>query len=354
MAITLNSNAVIAALSNQIIRQIVNGDNIANKSVTKFCDEATREGGLYGDSILVYDSDTLKTRAFDPNDLNILQPEKTPDIKEQRFVIDNFRTIGAYIPTNFLFKQAWESEGSYGEIVGVIKATLMDTKDIYRGTTYNVFIGTTKPEKTTQVKEITLTPGQEGAEIATEISNIMDDLSDPTREYNDYGFKRSYNYKDMKVIISSEWLNKVKKIELPGVFHDEELKNTFSNDNKLLSKYLGNMNDATVLKADGTTIRAAEEVEINGEDYMPGDLLPKDTVLVASNAIKIKSYKQDSDIIGLMFIKGKMPPYFSALSVATSFYNPKNLSENNWLHFGSNTLNYLKGAPFIVIKKKTA
>ena len=46
----------------------------------------------------------------------------------------------------------------------------------------------------------------------------------------------------------------------------------------------------------------------------------------------------------------KLPPYMSAFEVGTSFFNPRSLTENNYLTFGHNTLEYYKAYPLVTVK----
>ena len=62
------------------------------------------------------------------------------------------------------------------------------------------------------------------------------------------------------------------------------------------------------------------------------------------------AYIEDDDKICVVMHKRSVP-YMSAFEVGTSFFNPKSLTENHYLTFGHNTLEYLKNYPFIVVKK---
>ena len=42
----------------------------------------------------------------------------------------------------------------------------------------------------------------------------------------------------------------------------------------------------------------------------------------------------------------------SAFEVGTSFFNPKSLTENHYLTFGHNTIEYLKAYPMVTVKLK--
>ena len=61
-----------------------------------------------------------------------------------------------------------------------------------------------------------------------------------------------------------------------------------------------------------------------------------------------EAYKEDDKVICKVLVK--LPPYMSAFEVGTSFFNPKSLTENHYLTFGHNTLEYLKNYPFITVK----
>ena len=63
-------------------------------------------------------------------------------------------------------------------------------------------------------------------------------------------------------------------------------------------------------------------------------------------------YIEDADIICKVLVK--LPPYMSAFEVGTSFFNPKSLTENHYLTFGHNTIEYLENYPFITVKSKPA
>ena len=61
-----------------------------------------------------------------------------------------------------------------------------------------------------------------------------------------------------------------------------------------------------------------------------------------------EGYAEDALVICKVLVK--LPPYMSAFEVGTSFFNPKSLTENHYLTFGHNTLEYLKNYPFITVK----
>ena len=63
-------------------------------------------------------------------------------------------------------------------------------------------------------------------------------------------------------------------------------------------------------------------------------------------------YIQDDSILFKVIHKGPASvPFMSAFEVATSFFNPKSLTETHYLTWGHNTLDYLKEFPFITVKQ---
>ena len=76
----------------------------------------------------------------------------------------------------------------------------------------------------------------------------------------------------------------------------------------------------------------------------PGDLLPNGSTYLAK-----ETYTQDPTILFKLYHKDSVP-YMSAFEVGTSFFNPKSLTENRYLTFGHNTLEYLKNYPFITVR----
>ena len=58
----------------------------------------------------------------------------------------------------------------------------------------------------------------------------------------------------------------------------------------------------------------------------------------------------EKDNIAFKVIHKQSVPYMSAFEVGTSFFNPRSLTENHYLTFGYNTLEYLKDKPFITAR----
>ena len=85
------------------------------------------------------------------------------------------------------------------------------------------------------------------------------------------------------------------------------------------------------------------EQGIGSNHYFPGELIKSGDTAPAGT-----SYTQDDKVI--CKIIGKLPPFMSAFSVQTSFFNPRSLTENHYLIFGHNTLDYFKNYAYITVK----
>ena len=71
-----------------------------------------------------------------------------------------------------------------------------------------------------------------------------------------------------------------------------------------------------------------------------GDKFPVGAVVASGDG-----YEVNPNIIAKVVTK--LPPYMSAFEVGTSFFNPRSLTENHYLTFGHNSLEYLYAHPFV-------
>lgn len=365
----LRSNEIFAALYNMIISQQVFANNIKDTKST-LVDMARVDGSLYGDTKLYYATDVLKSVVWgnDAEALNLLalhRPE-APDV--QAIVIDKFRQIALTVD-NYLSKRAWGTEGAFSEFNSVMNGWLRDTKRVYDSTLYNTYIGTAESEIGNQSKSITL-PTSDDAEaqarlqagkIAETMANLLVELEDVSRDYNDYANLRSFDSSDLIAVWNSEALNKIKKVDLPTIFHKDGLIDKMG-EHTLPARYFGVINDeGGTAPSQNTSIRSMIETDyavasqsddarakyINNQwvvHVFPGDLLPNGSTYLAK-----ETYTQDPTILFKLYHKDSVP-YMSAFEVGTSFFNPKSLTENRYLTFGHNTLEYLKNYPFITVR----
>ena len=213
--------------------------------------------------------------------------------------------------------------------------------------------------------------------IAQNLADLMVEMGDYSREFNDYGNLRSYAEDSLKVVWNSKFVNKIRKIDLPTIFHKDGLMDKF--EEKILpARYFGEVitssniaNYSATTPAAGKPIASATgaytpgtnhangclrslyevDVTVSGTAYhvFPGDEIPAGATVGASKQFGYNTvYFETTDVICKVLVK--LPPYMSAFEVGTSFFNPKSLTENHYLTFGHNTIEYLKNYPFITVK----
>lgn len=349
-AFTLNPNEIFASLANMIISQEVFADNLGKHQT--LVDKARVDGSLYGDKKLYYATDVLESHAWgaDAEASNLLSLDRPQDPEVQSITLDVFRQIRLTVD-NYLTKRAWSSEGAFSSFNSVMLGWMRETKRVYDGTLYNVFIGTNESaigaQKQTVASKAATTPEAEAKLIAEKIANILVEMGDYNRDYNDYGFLRSYGEDAIKVIWNSKFVNKIRKVDLPAIFHKEGLVDKFDEE-VLPARYFGTKNAAKVVAGsnDGTYRSVIEKTYVKSEvEYhvFPGDVIPSGVEIAVG-----EGYKVDPDIICKIVVK--LPPFMSAFEVGTSFFNPRSLTENHYLTFGHNTLAALKNYPFVTLR----
>ena len=352
-AFTLTANEIYDTLANMIISQEVFADNIGKNQT--LVDLGRVQGSMYGDTKLYYATDVLYSSAWgnDAEAANLLALDRAEDPEVQAIKLDVFRQIRLTVD-NYLSKRAFADEGTFASFNGVMLGWLRDTKKVYDGTNYNVYIGTTETAVGKQTREVDIAgavgsaTGIEAAQleataIAQDLADLLVEMGDYSRDFNDYGNLRSYADESIKVVWNSKFVNKIKKVDLPTIFHKEGLVDKFEQD-VLPARYFGTVNTAATV-GDGKTVRAVTEMMIGRNHYFAGDLIK-----TTDTAPKNMSYTESDDVICKVLVK--LPPYISSFEVGTTFFNPRSLTENHYLTFGHNTLEYLKNYPFITVKKK--
>lgn len=365
----LNQNEVLAGVWNMIISQQVFSDNIYETKET-LSDMSRVDGSLYGDTKLYYSTDVLKSYEWgaDAEAQNLLKLHRPESPECQAITIDKFRMIPVTVD-QYLSKRAFATEGAFAAFNSQILGWIRDTKRVYDSTLFNTYIGTTSSAIGKQSKEIILPVEPEGVDdynteaynricaqaIATEMADLMVDLEDVTREYNDYGNLRSFNVDDLVFVWNAEQVNKIRKLDMPTIFHKEGLVDKFA-QHTLPARYFGNVNTTSgTTGATNLVIRSLIEkdynaVEPNNPAYdakkhiFPGDLLPANTPYEA-----YETYGQDSTIVCKIYHKNSIP-FMTAFETGTEFYNPRSLTETHYLIWGYNTLEYLKNYPFVTVK----
>ena len=345
---TLNSNEIFSALYNMLISQQVFADNIKGKYET-LVDKNRVDGTLYGDTKLYYATDCLRSYEWNGDDdaqyqLKLYRPE---DPKVDKITLDKFRQIRLTLD-NYLTKRAWGSEDSFAQFTSVMEGWIKQTKDVYDATTYNSFIGTYETREGRQSQTITLPTVANDKEaenrlqaqtIATSIADLITDLNDVSRDFNDYENLRSYSVDDFYFVWNSKFVNKITKLDVPTIFHNDSLIEKFG-EFTLPSRYFGNVvevNSSAAQVADATgSYRSMIEQDVilekpitfkgkqlkKGDSFhlFAGDAIPDGITVASTSAELVPSYKVDDTII-LKIVHKDAAPYMSAFQVATNFFN---------------------------------
>ena len=353
---TLNTNEIYAAMHNQIISVMGFGDNIKG-TFGELASKAKVDGSMLGDTKVYRAADVLASNAWgnDAEAENLLKTYRNKNIQEQEITLDTFRQI-CLTTDEYMSKRAWSEEGAFSSFNGILKSLMGETKKIYDATTYNCYIGTAETAVGEQDVDIDVTEavgsttGEEAArlkagKIGEDIAKLITNLKDATRDYNDYGYMRSYDVdNDLMFIFNADLLAEIQKRDLPTVFHKDFIDKL--GQYSLPAKYFGTVN--TVQKTGDGTVRALEEMTLTKgsetKHVFGGELIPTGFTVEA-----YKSYTPNANIL-CKVIHQKSAPWMSGFECASSFYNPKALLETNYLTWGHNTLQYLKNYPFITVK----
>lgn len=368
---SLNVNEIQSSIYNMIIGQYIHTRNI-NNTYNTLLNMARRNVGLYGDQELHYATDAYRTYEYNPDtteQCNVLAVHRPPAPKCQAIQLNNARYIPVTIDDYFT-KRAFMSESGFSDYNAVIVQWLRDTMEIYLTTMYNAFIGTNETDVGEQVQTINLVnmiPSEatasdneaknrlEAVFISERIANILVSLSDPIqgKNFNDYGFYRSWNPDDLVIVWNSAFFNRIRKVDLVTIFHDEGIVDKLEEKYVLPETYFGTVNKSSgTAQASNTTVRALVEKEytVSGTKYhvFPGELIPNGAAYLAN-----ETYTVDLNIICKIMHKESVP-VLDGVEGEKVFINGRNWSENRYLHFLVNTPEHLKDMPFITVKAVTA
>ena len=367
---TLNQNEIFSAIYNMIISQQVFADNIYDTKST-LADKSRVDGTLYGDTKLYFATDVLKSIPWtnDAEAQNLLKLHRPEGPECQAITIDQFRMIPLTVD-NYLTKRAFSTEGTFSQFNSQMLSWMRDTKKVFDATMFNSFVGTHeasmeggKGEKQNYSIEL---PAAEGLDleaynrlvaqtIAEKMADLIVDLEDVSRDFNDYGNLRSYNVNDLVFVWNSEWVNKIKKLDVPTIFHKDGLIDKFA-EHVLPARYFGNVKTTGgTTAASNTTIRSLIEKDYNtvepdkagydaSKHIFPGDLLPANTAYEANEV-----YEEDATIVFKAYHKNSIP-FMTAFETGTEFFNPRSLTQTHYLIWGYNKLESLKNYPFITAK----
>lgn len=372
---TLNQNEIFAAIYNMIISQQVFADNIYDTKAT-LSDMSRVDGSLYGDTKLYYSTDVLKSIPWtnDAEAQNLLELHRPEAPECQAITIDQFRMIALTVD-NYLSKRAFATEGAFSAFNSQMLSWMRDTKRVYDSTMFNSFVGThvagLEDDGTGAKQNIQIALSAEPVDatevnieaynrivaqaIAQAMADLLVDLEDVSRDLNDYGNLRSYNANDFRFVWNSEWVNKIKKLDLPMIFNKEGLLDKFA-EHTLPARYFGNVNTSggttggtnltirSLIEKDYNTVKPDQPGYDAKKHIFPGDLLPVNTAYEAN-----ETYTEDGTIIFKVYHKDSIP-FMTAFETGTEFFNPRSLTETHYLIWGYNDLEHLKNYPFITAK----
>lgn len=345
---SLKANEVFASLYNQIISIQVFDTGIDLDG--ELYDTRKVDGTLYGDTKLYISTDVLKSYGWshDVNaGYNLLTQKRPPAPVEQSVSINVFRQIPITVD-DYLTKRAFESEGSFVMLNGVLLSWLGKTKEVYEHTTYLANILVTAKAKATAFKTITLTlpsgiAGYDGLkwqaqELFKQIDDIGKELKEPSRSYNDVGFLRNYKLEDFDIVVPLGVLGNVDKHTIPFLFNEDKKPAI----KEVHWKYFGAIKGTayTALGTERSLIETDYTVSSVVTHVFPGDLIP-----VGASVPKDVSYAPDyatkptiQDGLEIFLIHKADFPIMSAFTVGTSFFNGQTLTTNQYLTFGHNDL----------------
>ena len=344
-----------------IISQEVFADNIYDTKAS-LVDMSRVDGGLYGDTKLYYSTDVLQSVPWgnDAEATNLLQLHRPESPECQAIELNVFRQISLTVD-DYLSKRAWSTEGAFSSFNSIMLGWIRDTKRVYDSTLFNAYVGTAETDVGLQKMTITLPTVADNPEaqarmqaqtIAKTMSDLMVNLEDVSRDYNDYGNLRSYNSNDLIAVWRAGAVNSITKLDIPTIFNKENLIDKFG-EYTLPDRYFGTVNtDGGTVAASNKTIRSLVEKDYTVSSVVthvfPGDLLPDGATYLAN-----ETYTQDDTILFKIMHKRSVP-YMSAFEVGTSFFNAKSLTTNHYLTWGHNTIQFLKDKPYITVRSSTA
>lgn len=386
----LTKNEVISDMFNAVVARMFYLDNV--EGIDNTLVEMMRvDGGKFGDTRLY----TAAKIPYPKNWLNdkeaaaYLEIHRPQAMDTQAIQINVFKKI--HLSTDiFMSARIFETEYGLAEMNGLIVDTIRQAKKAYDYTTLYTYIGTTETSIGKQNRTVNVTAavgdttGQEALEIEGEVigedvSNLLIDCQDLTRDYNDYGNRRSYPASKLVFGWNSKAMTRVQHRSLPSLYHNQVVDRL--GEYAIPARFLGKPNDknkttsdsstralaAMEIKAKGSeTLLEAADVERGGEviriakgatlkanDVVllyAGDLLPSGTTIATSTAVTIPTYQEDGTILYKVFTRGSVP-FMSGFMVDTSWYVNPALVDQHMLIWSHNDLQYLYNEPFITVRK---
>ena len=339
-------------------------------------DRFRKEGSEYGDQLVYMTLDSIPVHDWtnDGEAANLLALDRNKKQHEEKITLDVFKQIRLTTDAYMQTKQLWTSENGFSRFASLLLQTMENAKKVYEIKTFDVFIGTTKATDPSGDQNTSWDLSEDGPDATTDpegaarwygmklaerLSNLMYDLRDVRRGWNDIKYEASYNIDEFQLLLPASVANKFKYNSLPTIFDNGPLKALLEDAYILPDIYFGDpvTVTGTQIKADGLTHRFLHSQFLGSTFYNAGDLIPKDTVIASTTEIVVPAYKHTTvagtsrtDFI-LKLIHKEDCPYMSAYNVRSQFYNARSHTTNNYLTFAHNTLEHIGIFPLITVKE---
>lgn len=386
--IKLNQNKITAALFNMIISQQVFDGGVAS---TELADRFRVDGTLYGDTKIYHSFDIGSPEDWldDAEAPDLLKLNRNKSGKTQTITMGIYKII-SITTDQYLSKQAFMAEGTFAEYTGFLKGSLRKIKRVYDRSLINNKLGTLTPSTTRCDISITTPKGATTEEtnrlkaqtIAKEIVILKADLEDNNRDFNKLDYLRSYPASEFIAVWNVKQHADITKLDLPTIFHKDVGADGQFTEYDLPSKWFGNQAtqkytitttrtpnkrmsksgwydvttaDVTELKKPTTNaifLWAGDEIPYKGKIYT--DYVRGVSVTVASTGIDASLYYEVDETIAFVLVHKSALPFMSGFETATEFFNQRSLTNNNYLIFGHNNLEFLEEYPRIRVKVTTA
>lgn len=362
----LNPNEVFGTIYNMIINQVVKAPSLVDNY--NFVEKFRTEGSMFGDTVLVYDQDVLSTREWlgDAEAQNLLAVERPADPECQAITLNKFRICKTSLDS-YLTKRAWSTENAFTQFNDIVMSMVGATKKLYEVTMMNAYLGTVEGAAAKSLVEVPLSDitatGEEknrleAQTIAQYIADLIVDMKDYSRDYNDYEFMRAYSEADLMIIWNAKWINKINKLDLPTIFNKQGIMDKFA-QNILPARYFGEIIDGSSLATGltvgndglitigstyaGPAIHTTDEGEFTSGHKFAGDVLKTGDKFAPG-----KAYAEDEDVICKVITKDTVK-YMAAFETATDFFNPQALITSKMLIWGYSEPTRLLGQPCVVV-----
>ena len=358
----LNSGIIYNSMYNAIIAiyQIKQHFTDSYSLVDRF----RKEGSEYGDKLVYMTLDSIPVHDWtnDGEAANLLALDRNKKQHEEEIKLDVFKQIRLTTDAYMQTKQLWTSENGFSRFASLLLQTMENAKKVYEIKTFDVFAGTVKATGSAQNLSWDLKadgPNSEtdpegaarwfGMKLAEKLSNLMYDLRDVRRGWNDIQYEASYDMDEFQLLLPASVANKFKYVSMPTIFDNGPLKALLEDAYILPDIYFGRVVEVTgtQIKADGITHRFLHSQFLGNTFYNAGDLIPKDTVIASTTDIVVPAYAEDTILLKL--IHKEDCPYMSAYNVRSQFYNARSHTTNNYLTFAHNTLEHIGIFPLIEV-----